>query len=680
MGRKQYKEKKIKEKKYKEKRDRGGKQKSLKYTGVFQAASGGFGFVRVEGYEEDFYIPRDCTKTAMHGDTVEIKVIHGARGRRRSVEAEITRIVERGTENVVGTFRWGMKGRRSLEDTAAYGFVIPDNKHFTEDIFVSRERSKGAKDGDKVVVRITEYGGRKGHKSEGIVSEILGDINTPGVDITSVVRGYGLPESFPGEVTTEAEAVARPVDAKAAEGRKDLRDVVTITIDGDDSKDFDDAVSLVRKGESWELGVHIADVSEYVREGSVLDAEAMRRGTSVYLPDRVIPMLPEVLSNGICSLNPDEDRLTLSCIMKLDDKGRVKSSKIVESVIRSHYRMTYSKVQKILDGDEGLRREYADIVDMLTDMDALAKLIRKRRNKHGAIDFDLPEADIILDSEGRTTDVCIHDRNDATRLIEDFMLSANEAVAETFALMHMPFVYRTHDEPDEESLYDLALFVSGFGIHMSLAKKGRKEEKTSPKELQKLLQKTEGTEAERLIRSLALRAMKQARYSTECKGHYGLAMEYYTHFTSPIRRYPDLQIHRIIKEYLRNELTGKRISHYEQILPKVAEKSSILERRADDVERDADKLKMVEYMTGHIGEEYDGIISGVTDWGIYVELPNCIEGMVPLRDMDDYYELEEAHHRVVGRATGRTYRLGEAVRIQVVRADKTASEIDFRMV
>ncbi len=677
MGKKNYKEKRNKEKRG---RDKGGKQKSLKYTGVFQSAAGGFGFVRIEDSEEDLFIPRDCVRTAMHGDTVEVKVIHPARGRRRSAEAEITRIISRGTESVVGTFQWGNRGRKSLEGTAAYGFVIPDNKHFNDDIFVSRERSKGAKDGDKVVVRITEYGSSKGHKSEGIVSEILGDINTPGVDITSVVRGYGLPETFPREVTEEADAVAHPVSEKNLTGRKDLRDIVTVTIDGDDSKDFDDAVSLIRKGESWELGVHIADVSEYVKEGSYLDTEAFRRGTSVYLPDRVIPMLPEVLSNGICSLNPDEDRLTMSCLIKLDEKGRVKNSRIVEGVIRSHYRLTYSKVQKILDGDEELRREYADIVPMLTDMNELAKLIRKRRSKHGAIDFDLPEADIILDDDGRTTDVRIHDRNDATRLIEDFMLTANETVAETFALMHMPFIYRTHDEPDEESLYDLALFVSGFGLHLETPKKKKKDEGVSPKALQKLLQKTEGTDAERLIRTLALRAMKQARYSTECKGHYGLAMEYYTHFTSPIRRYPDLQIHRIIKEYLRNELTEKRISHYSQILGKVAEKSSFLERRADDVERDADKLKMVEYMTGHIGEEYDGIISGVTDWGIYVELPNCIEGMIPLRDMDDYYELEERYHRVVGRATGRIYRLGEAVRIQVVRADKAAAEIDFRMV
>ena len=649
-----------------------GKQKSLKYTGIFQAVQAGFGFVKTDSTGEELFIPRDCVHSAMHGDTVEVKVIHPARGG-KSAEADITRVVERGTDSVVGTFEAGNISRRTGE--MSYGFVVPDNKHYNDDIFVSRERSKGAKEGDKVVVRITDYGNKsRGHKPEGIITEILGDIYTPGVDITSIVRGYGLPERFTKEVLLEAEKVAHPADETDISERTDFRDRMTVTIDGDDSKDFDDAVSLYRKGEAWVLGVHIADVSEYVKEHSELDKEAFKRGTSVYLPDRVIPMLPEVLSNGICSLNPDEERLTLSCVMKLDDKGRVKSSKIVEGVIRSRHRMTYANVQRILDGDEAVRKEYEDVVPMLEDMNRVARLIRSRRVKHGAIDFDLPEADIILDESGKAVDVRLHDRNDATRLIEDFMLMANAVVAETFAVMHMPFIYRIHDEPDADSIRELAYFVSGFGYHLKL----KKDDNAGSKELQKLIKDTEGTEAERLIRSLALRAMKQAGYSTECKGHYGLAMEYYTHFTSPIRRYPDLQIHRIIKEYLRNELTGKRISHYHEILGKVAEQSGFLERRADDVERDADKLKMVEYMTGHIGEEYDGIISGVTDWGIYVELPNCIEGMIPLRDMsDDYYELDDMRHQVKGRATGMTYRLGAGIRVKIIRADKLSCEIDM---
>ncbi len=651
------------------------RQKSLRLKGTFMATSQGFGFVKSDDGDEEFFIPADSVHTAMHGDMVEIHVTHPAKGR-KSAEAEITRVIERANDTIVGTFEAGKKSRRTGD--IAFGFVVPDNKHFPDDIFVSRERSKGARDGDKVVVRITEYGERaKRRKSEGIITEILGDIDDPGVDITSVVRSYGLPEKFPREVLREADTVAKQVDSLLLSSRIDLRDSLIITIDGDDSKDFDDAVSLERKDDVWELGVHIADVSEYVREGSELDKEALIRGTSVYLPDRVIPMLPEVLSNGICSLNPDEDRLALSCIMTLDDKGKVKKHKITESVIRSSHRMTYSNVQRILDGDARLSDRYVDIVPMLRDMDHLAKLIRRRRVKHGALDFDLPEADIVLNDEGRTVDVRLHERNDATRLIEDFMLLANETVARTFAKMEIPFLYRVHDEPDSSGIEELALFVTRFGYHLKLKKDGN----TDVRELQKLLTDAEGTDAERLVRTLALRAMSQARYSTECRGHFGLSMEYYTHFTSPIRRYPDLQIHRIIKEHLKHELTDKRLLHYQEILKGVAEKSSSLERRADDAERDSDKLKMVEYMQSHIGEEFDGVISGTTDWGIYVELPNCIEGMIPLRDMtDDYYELDATRHQVIGRASGVRYGLGDTIRVQAVRADKLAAEIDFALV
>ena len=663
----------MKKDKRKNKKIHNGKRiKSRKIKGMFQATPAGFGFVKDESGDQEFFIPADSTRSAMHGDLVEIHVTKPSKGK-KSAEAEVTHIIERATETIVGTFEAGIKSRRTGD--IAFGFVIPDNKHYTDDIFVSRERSKGAKDGDKVVVRITDYGNKsRNRKSEGIITEILGDINSPGVDITSVVRSYGLPESFPKEVRLEAERMALPVSEPKIRGRKDLRDIVTITIDGDDSKDFDDAVSLVKKNNGWELGVHIADVSEYVKEGSELDREALKRGTSVYLPDRVIPMLPEILSNGICSLNPDEERLTLSCIMTLDEKGKVKKSRITESGIRSRYRMTYGNVQKILDGDETLIKRYEDIVPMLIDMRRVSGLIRMRRVKHGAIDFDLPEAEIILDEDGRTSDVRIHERNDATKLIEDFMLIANETVASTFAAMGTPFIYRIHDDPDEDRIRELAFFVTRFGYHM----KQKKDGNTGAKELQKLIGEAEGTDAERLIRTLALRAMSQAKYSTECSGHFGLAMEYYTHFTSPIRRYPDLQIHRIIKEYLRFELDDARAAHYREILGKVADRSSSLERRADEVEREADKLKMVEYMQKHIGEEYDGIISGVTDWGIYVELQNCIEGMIPLRDMtDDYYELDETRYQVRGRATGKRYGLGEPVRVEVIRADKVAVEIDF---
>ena len=670
--------KKIKGKKHKlyEKKSSGkgsrGK-KALKLKGTFFATRAGYGFVKPENGKEEDYIPPDSTGSSMHGDRVEIHVTR-PQGRGRSAEAEVVRIIERAAETIVGTFEAGNISRRTGE--IAYGFVIPDNKHYTDDIFVSRERSKGASDGDKVVVRITEYGNRsRKRKSEGIITEILGTVDTPGVDITSIVRSYGLPERFPKEVLIEADQSAHP-DEDRLRGRKDLRDTVTFTIDGDDSKDFDDAVSLTKTSGGYELGVHIADVSEYVREGSLLDAEALRRGTSVYLPDRVIPMLPEVLSNDVCSLNPGEDRLTLSCLMKLDEKGRVKRSRITESVIRSRHRMTYGRVQKILDGDEELCAEYSDIADTLKEMAALSRLIRHRREKHGALDFDLPEAEIVLGADGSTEDVRIRERNDATRLIEDFMLLANETVASTFFEMNIPFLYRVHEEPDEEGIRELALFVTRFGCHVKLKKDG----KADGKELVKLLRDTEGSEAERLIHTLLLRTMAQARYSSSPGGHFGLAMEHYSHFTSPIRRYPDLQIHRIIKEYLRFSLSEKRMLHYNGILGEVAEKSSFLERRAEDVEREADKIKMVEYMQSHIGDEYDGIISGVTEWGIYVELPNCIEGMVPLRDMtDDYYELAEDRHQIIGRALHRKYTLGDPVRVKCVRADKRTCETDFEI-
>lgn len=663
--------KKSKSKKHKS--DIKKKHKSLKFKGIFQASPAGYGFVKTEGGKDEFFIPPDSTGSAMHGDTVEIHVIKLRYGK-KSAEAEITRIVERAAETIVGTFEAGNRSRRTGE--IAYGFVIPDNKHYIDDIFVSRERSKGARDGDKVVVRITEYGNRsRRRKSEGIVTEILGTVDTPGVDITSVVRSYGLPESFPREVLIEADRAAGHKDDRLDE-RTDLRDQLIITIDGDDSKDFDDAVSLTRKGDGYELGVHIADVSEYVTEGSLLDEEALKRGTSVYLPDRVIPMLPEILSNDICSLNPDEDRLTLSCLMTLDKKGRVKRSRIKESIIKSRYRMTYANVQRILDGDEGLREAYKETVPMLEEMAQLSLLLRHRRQKRGAIDFDLPEAEIVLGDDGRTEDVRVRERNDATRLIEDFMLLANETVACTFFDLNLPFLYRVHEDPDEEGVRDLAFFMTRFGYHM----KQKKDGTTDAKDLQKLLKDIEGTDSERLVRTLMLRTMAQARYSTGRKGHFGLAMEHYAHFTSPIRRYPDLQIHRIIKEYLRFKLSDRRISHYEKILPEIADRSSFLERRADDVEREADKLKMVEYMQSHIGDEYDGMISGVTEWGIYVELDNCIEGMVPLRDMtDDYYELDEAKHQVRGRASGRKYTLGDPLKIKVVRADKLTARIDFEI-
>ena len=642
-------------------------------TGVFEAHSGGFGFVRSEGRESDFFIPEDCVHDAMHGDTVECRLIHEARPGRRE-EAEIVRIVKRGTDQLVGTYRKGSKGRRGRD--AGFGFVVPDNGRYVYDVFVSKERSKGAEDGQKVVVRLTDYGDPdRDKKPEGIISEILGNPDDMGVDILSIIRAYGLPEDFPEAVTSQAERVAKPVSEADMAGRKDLRSLCCVTIDGEEAKDFDDAVSLSMDGENYRLGVHIADVTNYVQENSALDREALERGTSVYLVDRVIPMLPFTLSNGICSLNPNEDRLALSCLMTIDKNGKVIESEIAESVINSNRRMTYTEVKELLDGtaSEELRNECRDLTPMFKQMAYLASILRERRRKRGSIDFDFPETKIILDGNGHPVDIKPYDRNAATKMIEDFMLIANETVAETCCFQELPFVYRSHENPDPEKIEKLGLFINNFGYHIHIA-----QDEIHPKELQKLLEQIDGTPEEALISRLTLRSMKQAKYTTEPLGHFGLACQYYCHFTSPIRRYPDLQIHRIIKENLRGKLSEKRLKHYEEILQGVADRSSRLERRSDEAERETDKLKKAEYMSCRIGETFEGVVSGVTDWGIYVELPDTVEGMIALRDLkDDYYEYDEASYQVKGRSNGKVYKLGQKLNVTVLRADKELREIDF---
>ena len=459
-------------------------------------------------------------------------------------------------------------------------------------------------------------------------------------------------------------------------GRMDLRDWLMVTIDGDDAKDLDDAVSLFTDGENYVLGVHIADVSNYVQEHSALDVEALKRGTSVYLVDRVIPMLPHALSNGICSLNEKQDRLTLSCIMTINKKGEVIDHKIAETVIKTNHRMTYTNVKKILvDNDEALIEKYQDVVPMFKMMEELASILRQRRMKRGSIDFDFPETKVILDENGTPTDIKPYDRNVATKIIEDFMLIANETVAEDMFWQEMPFVYRTHDNPDSEKIHKLSTFINNFGyvIHMGM-------DEIHPKELQKLLTKIEGTQEEALISRLTLRSMKQARYTTTCTGHFGLATNYYCHFTSPIRRYPDLQIHRIIKENLRGRMNEKRIEHYNSILPEVAKHSSEMERRADEAERETVKLKKVEFMEQHLGEEYEGVISGVMEWGFFVELPNTVEGLVRVTELkDDFYQFYEDSYELVGEVTNRRYKLGQRVNVIVSATDKILRTIDFEL-
>ena len=532
----------------------------------------------------------------------------------------------------------------------------------------------GAMTGHKVVVELTSYGGEHA-KPEGRIIEIIGHINDPGTDILSIVMDYGIRTEFPEKVLNQAVRVGKEVSEADCAGRKDLRDWQMVTIDGEDAKDLDDAVSLTMEGENYVLGVHIADVTNYVQERSALDREALERGTSVYLADRVIPMLPQKLSNGICSLNAGENRLALSCIMKISKTGEIVDHEIAETVICVDRRMSYSGVQKILQSDEQALKENEEFVPMILQMKELSDLIRERRGRRGSIDFDFPETKILLDENGKPVEIRPYERNDATKIIEDFMLMANETVAEEYFWRELPFLYRTHEVPDEEKIRKLSTFINNFGYHIHV----RNEVK--PKEIQKLLGKVEGTPEEDLISRLALRSMKRARYTTDNTGHFGLAAKYYTHFTSPIRRYPDLQIHRIIKENLRGRLNENRISHYEEILPEVARKCSERERSAEEAEREVTKMKKAEYMRARIGEEYDGVISGVTKWGIYVELPNTVEGLVHVADMkDDHYEFSEQEYELYGRHTGKTYKLGQRIRVRVADADKVQRTVNFEII
>lgn len=633
-------------------------------VGTFISHAKGFGFVEIEGREEDLYVPEDKTGGAFHLDRVQVAFLPGQRGKRQ--EAAVVKILERGTKQIVGTY----------EQSQNFGFVIPDNSKIGEDIFVPKERSKGAVTGHKVVVELTSYGDER-HKPEGKVVEILGHINDPGVDILSIVRGYDLPVEFGEKVMNQAQRVPEEVQEADKIGRMDLRDLQMVTIDGEDAKDLDDAVSLYQDEEGlYHLGVHIADVSNYVQENSALDWEALERGTSVYLVDRVIPMLPHKLSNGICSLNQGVERLALSCLMTINDKGEVKDYEIAETVICVDRRMSYTSVKKILeDKDEAERQEYEALVPMFEQMQQLAAILRKKRHKRGSIDFDFAESKIILDENGRPTDIRPYERNVATKIIEDFMLIANETVAQHFFWMELPFIYRTHEKPDPEKIMKLEAFIRNFGYHIKLT-----GEEVHPKELQKLLDKIADTEEETLISRLTLRSMKQAKYTVECTGHFGLACQYYCHFTSPIRRYPDLQIHRIIKEQLRGRLKEKRIEHYEEKLPEVARHSSKMERRAEEAERETDKLKKVEYMEERVGEIYEGVISGITQWGIYVELPNTVEGLLHVATLPgDYFYYDENTYEMVGQSTGKTYKLGERIRVQVKDVDRFMRTINFAL-
>lgn len=633
-------------------------------TGTFIGHARGFGFVTPDAGGEDIFIPASETMGAMQKDRVLYKVLHKAE-KGKKADGVIVRILERGQQRIVGTFEAGSKG---------YGFVVADDKKIAKDIFISRENTKGAVTGHKVVVEITDYGEDR-RNPEGKVIEILGHINDPGVDILSVIRRYELAVEFPEEVYAEIEHLGTEVAEADKKGREDLRDLLTITIDGADAKDLDDAVSLKRLGNgNFELGVHIADVSHYVRENTALDKEAYARGTSVYLVDRVIPMLPHKLSNGICSLNPHVDRLALSCLMEVNGRGEVVSHRILESIINSDYRMTYTAVREILeDGTPALLEQYAEILPMLEDMEELRQILGEKRRKRGSVNFDLPESKIILDENGKPIDIKPYEKSIATNMIEEFMLVCNETIAENSFWQEMPFMYRSHQEPDEDKLEKMEQFLRGFGYYLR-----KKDGEIHPRELQKVLQKAEETDEERIITRMVLRSMMQARYTAENGGHFGLAAKYYCHFTSPIRRYPDLEIHRMIKKMLHGELDEKASVYYRRKMPDWAKHCSKQERVAEDAERDTDALKKVEFMEDKVGQIYEGIISGVTNWGIYVELPNTIEGMVALSQMDDdYYEFDEKKMLVFGKRTKKSYRLGDKVVVSVAKVDRMMGTIDF---
>ncbi len=639
-------------------------EKIMLFVGKFSSNAKGFGFVEIEDKEEDVFIPGNATNGAFNGDTVAIKLLKAASPGKRQ-EGEVVEIIARGKSEIIGTYQ---KSRN-------FGFVIADNKKMNKDIFVPKALENGAMNGDKVVVKMTFWGSDT-KKPEGEIIEIIGNINDPETDILAIVRDLEIPTKFPDKVKAQTDAIPNEITDSEKENRLDLRSLQTVTIDGEDAKDLDDAITIEKTNDGYRLGVHIADVSHYVKENTELDKEAINRGTSVYLVDRVIPMLPRKLSNGLCSLNEGEDRLALSCIMEIDSNGAVKSYKIAETLINVDRRMSYNQVKQILeDKDSEIIKLYSDFLDMFANMEKLAALLRQKRKERGSIDFDFPEVKIILDDKGVPIEIKPYERNVATKIIEEFMLLANETVAESYFWQEVPFVYRSHDEPDAEKISNLAAFIYNFGYHI----KGK--DQIHPKEIQKLLIDIEGSKEETIISRLTLRSMKKAMYTVTNDGHYGLAAKYYCHFTSPIRRYPDLQIHRIIKDVLNGRMTEEREAFYKKNLEKVAKHSSDTERRAEEAERETEKLKKVEYMQDKIGMVLDGVISSVTSFGLFIELENTIEGLVHVTAMtDDYYNFDKDHHCYIGERKKKIYRIGDKVKIEVTGADKMQRTIDFVLV
>lgn len=636
------------------------------FVGKLVSHKKGFGFVESdEEYTQDLFIPADSLNGAMHNDRVIAEITTPATDEKRA-EGRIIKVVERAITDVVGTF----------QESKNFGFVLPDNKKFNKDIFIPKKFFNGARGNDKVVCRITQWP-TEDRKPEGKIIEILGQKGDRYVEIASVIREHGLPEEFPKKVLDEAEKVAIEIPQEEIDRRLDLRDMNIFTIDGEDAKDLDDAVSIeVLDNGNYKLGVHIADVTHYVKEKSKLDKEALKRATSVYLVDKVIPMLPKTLSNGVCSLNPFEDKLTLSVFMEIDHKGDVVKHDIKETIINSKARMTYTEVSDILEkDDEKLKKTFAKVADDFFNAEKLARILMKRREKRGAIDFDFPEAKIILNNDGDVVDIKQYERRISNRIIEEFMLITNETVAEHFFWLNMPFVYRVHETPAHEKIETLNKFISTFGYVI----KGDLES-VHPKALQGIIEQIHGKTEEKAISTIMLRSLKQARYSPECVGHFGLAAQYYSHFTSPIRRYPDLQIHRIIKEFLNGKISQKRQDQLAQIVDYASTQSSEREREAELAERDVKDIYKARYMEDRVGEEFVGIVSSVTSFGMFIELDNTVEGLVRLADMnDDYYIFDENTFTILGERTKKMYRIGDVVKIKVEKVNVDFKEIDFKL-
>lgn len=634
-------------------------------TGVLEGHERGFGFVvPKEKTRRDVFIPAENMNGAMHGDKVVATITKREEAGKRE-EGEIIRIIERSTKTIVGTF----------EDNKNFGFVIPDEHKISYDIFIPKSQTKNAKTNQKVVVEILTWPEAR-RNPEGRVVEVLGYLEDKGTDILSIIRQFDLPEKFPSKVEEIAANIPLEVQPEELEGRLDLRDLNTFTIDGFDAKDLDDAVSIeMKENGNYYLGVHIADVSHYVKERSPIDREAVERGNSVYLIDRVIPMLPKALSNGICSLNPRVDRLTLSVLMEIDKSGNVVEHKIVESVINSKERLTYDYVSDYLEDENSEAKDKVESVkEELKLMEDLCHILYAKRERRGSIDFEFPEAKIILDEQGVPVEIRKEDRRIANRIIEEFMLVSNETVAEQFFWAEVPFLYRTHEEPSSEKIADFNKLIHNFGYIL----KGKQE--IHPKELQLLMKEIRGKKEEPLISMLLLRSLKKAIYNAEPGIHFGLAAQYYSHFTAPIRRYPDLVIHRIIKMFIKGKLSIRTQEKLEANLPDIAEHTSMTERRAEQAEREVEDMKKAQYMSKYIGEEFEGIVSSLTNFGMFVQLDNTIEGLVHFSNMfDDYYHFDEDNYHIIGERTNRIYRLGDIVKIKVIDANVARRNIDFQI-